>query len=103
MAVKLNNSDDYEALGSNLFITMNTIKLSKEFTPKAFQAKVEELLEEKVCETQEEAEKLVESMEFELELYYEKGTGLFAVESEAVESGTIYSPYTAELCEENEL
>ena len=103
MAVKLNNSDDYEALGADLFITMNTIKLSKELTPKAFQAKVEELLEEKVCETQEEAEKLVESMEFELELYYEKGTGLFAVESEAVESGTIYSPYTAELCEENEL
>ena len=103
MAGKLNNSDDYEALGADLFITMNTIKLSKELTPKAFQAKVEELLEEKVCETQEEAEKLVESMEFELELYYEKGTGLFAVESEAVESGTIYSPYTAELCEENEL
>jgi hypothetical protein len=41
-------------------------------------------------------------MEFELEIYYEKGTGLFAVESEAVESGTIYSPYTAELCEDCE-
>lgn len=38
-------------------------------------------------------------MEIELEIYYEKGTGLFAVESEAVESGTIYSPYTAEVCE----
>ena len=95
MAVKLNNSDEYEHLCN--------VKLTKEKFPKAFQAKVEELLEEKVCETQEEAEKLVESMEFELELYYEKGTGLFAVESEAVESGTIYSPYTAELCEENEL
>lgn len=100
MAVKLNNSDEYESLGVDLFTSKNTIKLSKELTPKAFQAKVEELLEEDVCGTVEEAEKLVNSMVFELELYYEKGTGLFAVESEAVESGTIYSPYTAELCEE---
>lgn len=90
--VKLNNSDDYESLG--------VIKLSKEKFPKAFQAKVEELLEEDVCATKEEAEKLVSDMEFELELYYEKGTGLFAVECGAVESGTIYSPYTAELCED---
>jgi hypothetical protein len=42
-------------------------------------------------------------MEIELEIYYEKGTGLFAVESETVESGTIYSPYTGELCEEPKL
>ena len=90
--VKLNNSDEYESIG--------TIKLSKEKFPKAFQAKVEELLEEKVCETVEEAERIIKDMEFELEIYYEKGTGLFAVESEAVESGTIYSPYTAELCED---
>jgi hypothetical protein len=92
MAVKLNNSDEYESLPK--------IKLSKEKYPKAFNAKVEELLEEKVCATRDEAEKLVSDMEFELEIYYEKGTGLFAVESEAVESGTIYSPYTAELCED---
>lgn len=95
MAVKLNNSEEYEALGK--------IKLSKEKFPKAFQAKVEELIEEGVCSTQEEAEKIVNDIEFELEIYYEKGTGLFAVESEAVESGTIYSPYTAELCEDSEL
>lgn len=92
MAVKLNNSDEYEAL--------DVIKLTKDRFPKAFQAKVEELLEEGVCETQEEAESMIGDMGFELEVYYEKGTGLFAVESEAVESGTIYSPYTAELCEE---
>ena len=89
--VKLNNSDEYEAL--------DTIKLTKEKFPKAFKAKVEELLEEGVCKTEEEAEKIVNDMEFELEIYYEKGTGLFAVESEAVESGTIYSPYSRELCE----
>ena len=92
MAVKLNNSDEYESLPK--------IKLSKEKYPKAFNAKVEELLEENVCGTVEEAEQLVSNMVFELEIYYEKGTGLFAVESAAVESGTIYSPYTAELCED---
>ena len=94
MAVKLNNSDEYESIG--------TFKLTKEKTPKAFAAKVEELIEEGVCQTEEEAETLIKDMEFELEIYYEKGTGLFAVESEAVESGTIYSPYTAELCEDVE-
>ena len=41
-------------------------------------------------------------IEIELELYYEKEYGLFAVESGAVESGTIYSPYSAELCDECE-
>lgn len=89
--IKLNNTDEYESLG--------VIKLTKERFPKAFTAKVEELLEEEACSTQEEAESLVRDIEFELEIYYEKGAGLFAVESEAVESGTIYSPYTAELCE----
>ena len=89
--VKLNNSDEYESIGK--------FKLTEEKTPKAFKAKVEELVEE--CGmTEEQAKALVKDMEFELEIYYEKGTGLFAVESDAVESGTIYSPYTAELCED---
>lgn len=90
--VKLNNSDNYESIGK--------FKLSEDKTPIAFKAKVEELIEEGVCHSEEEAKALVNDMEIELEIYYEKGTGLFAVESEAVESGTIYSPYTAELCED---
>ena len=91
--VKLNNSDEYESIGK--------FKLSEEKFPKAYKAKVEELIEE--CGmTEEQAKALVNDMEFELEVYYEKGTGLFAVESEAVESGTIYSPYTAELCEDSD-
>lgn len=93
MAVKLNNSDNYESIG--------VIKLTKEKFPIAFEEKVQELLEEGCAETREEAENLVNDMEIELEIYYERGTGLFAVESDAVESGTIYSPYTAELCEED--
>ena len=39
-------------------------------------------------------------MEIELEVYYEVGYGLFAVEADAVESADIYSPYSGELCEE---
>ena len=46
--IKLNNTDEYESLG--------VIKLTKERFPKAFAAKVEELLEEEACSTQEEAE-----------------------------------------------
>ena len=88
MAFKLNNVNDYEPLCS--------VKLTKEKFPKAYAAKVEELIEEGMCETKEEAESMIKDMEIELELYYEKGHGLFAVESEAVDSGTIFSPYSGE-------
>jgi hypothetical protein len=70
--------------------------LTKEKFPKAFAAKVDELIEEGVCATKEEAESVIADMEIELELYYEKGYGLFAVESEAVNSGTVFSPYSGE-------
>ena len=46
--VKLNNTDEYKSLG--------VIKLTKEQFPNAFAAKMEELLEEEVCSTQEESE-----------------------------------------------
>ena len=46
--VKLNNTDEYKSLG--------VIKLTKERFQNAFAAKVEELLEEEVCSTKEEAE-----------------------------------------------
>jgi len=85
---KLNNADNYEALAP--------FKLTKEQFPIAWNAKVEELMEE--CNmTREEAEDVVKDITFELEIYYEKGTGLFAVESEAVESGFIASPYTQDV------
>lgn len=89
--VKLNNANEYESLGR--------FRLTRGTFPKAFAAKVEELIDEGVCGTVEEAETIVSNMEFELEVYYEKGSGLFAVESEAVECGTIFSPYSGELCE----
>ena len=86
--LKLNNSEHYESLGN--------FHLSKEKYPIAYNAKVEELMEE--CDMKrKDAEFAVDDMEFELEIYYEKGIGLFAVETEAVDShATIYSPYTKE-------
>lgn len=84
---KLNNSDNYEHLCN--------VVLTKDKFPIAFENKVQELMVE--CGyTREQAEESIPNMEIELEIYYEQGTGLFAVESGAVESGTIYSPYTKE-------
>ena len=91
--LRLNNSDDYEFLCN--------VTLTKEKFPIAFENKVQELLEEGVCSTREDAERTVEYMSIELELYYHKGYGLFAVDSEAVASGTIYSPYSGELYEDS--
>ena len=92
--VKLNNSDNYEHLCN--------VKLTKEKFPIAFEHKVHELMTE--CrETRENAEHMVSDMEIELELYYEEGTGLFAVESDAVDCSRIYSPYTGEVSEETEV
>ena len=90
--MKLNNAENYEHLCN--------VKLTKEQYPIAFENKVSELMEQGLFSTREEAEKAVTEMEIELELYYHKDYGLFAVESEAVEGGTIYSPYSGELCEE---
>ena len=84
----LNNSDDYEPI---------TIYLDEVKTPIAFQNKLDELMEDGAFESEEEAKNFIRTAPFEMELYYEKGYGLFAVESAAVESGTIYSPYSAEL------
>ena len=61
-----------------------------------------ELLEEKAFKTREEAEKWLSQTPIELEIYYEKGAGLFGVEAEALESAsnTICSPYSKESFED---
>ncbi|WP_368336984.1 hypothetical protein [Parabacteroides merdae] len=87
--LKLNNSNSYEGL----YVT-----LDKRQTPIAFEAKVNELVNTGEW-TRKEAEEYVSWNPILMELYYETGTGLFAVESAAVESGTIYSPYTKQLLE----
>lgn len=86
--MRLNSADSYEPI---------TIILTKENTPIAYNNKIEELVEFGAYSSKEEAEADNKSITIECEIYYENG--LFAVESDAVESGTIYSPYSGELCE----
>lgn len=70
------------------------VRLSVAAYPKAYNTKVEELLKEGAFPTEAEARTWLRQTPITLELIYEKGHGLFAVESEAVESGGIVSPYT---------
>ena len=92
--VQLNNSDNYEHLCN--------VVLTKDKFPIAYENKVQELMDD--CDmSREEAENAIKDMKIELELYYEVGYGLFAIESDAVECCTIYSPYSGELSKKPEL
>lgn len=89
--VKLNSAENYEPI---------QIEITKEKYPICYNNKIEELVEQGAYPTKEEAEAKNHKFYMDCELYYHKGFGLFAVEEGAVESGTIYSPYNGELCEE---
>jgi hypothetical protein len=71
------------------------VKLDRNKTPISFKHKVDELMEQGAFDTREEAESWVEETPIVLEMMYEKHSGLFAVESESIESG-VFSPYTRE-------
>lgn len=86
--MKQNSAENYEPV--NVFLTPDK-------TPIAYQNKVQCLMLSGM--TGAEARKLALEP-IELELYYEVGRGLFAVESEAVESCGIRSPYSGEPLEE---
>ena len=73
-----------------------SVKLSKERTPIAYQKKLDELIEQGAFETVDEAEAWLNGADFDLELYYQKECGLFAVDPEAVACSTCYSPYTGD-------
>ena len=91
MAIKINEPNHEEVI---------EVRLSREKTPKAFKEKLEELMEEGAFNTEKEAIEWIEKTPFVMEIYYERGSGLFLVESETLESGDIVSPYTKELLEE---
>ena len=94
MAVKLNNAENSEYI---------EITISKEQYPIAYRNKIEELVEQGCYPTIHDAEKDNPTFEMDCELYYDKDSGLFAVECGAVEAGTIYSPYSGELCDDAEV
>lgn len=88
MAVKVNHPDDCETID---------ITIRKSRYPILFKNKVQELVED--CGmSQEEAETEVEGMTITLELMYEQSSGLFGIESDAVEScaSNLFSPYSGE-------
>lgn len=63
--------------------------------PVAMKNKLDELMEEGAFDSREEAERYLRQTPIVLEVYYEKGQGLFAVESDALDGGAdICSPYT---------
>ena len=68
--------------------------------PLAYKEKVDELMEQGAFNTREEAERWVRTTPIELELYYEKHSGLFAVESESLECSGIKSPYSGDELED---
>lgn len=72
------------------------ILLSDTSFPKAFQAKLDELMEQNAFPSKEEAIRYLRTTPIVLELYYEKDNGLFAVETDALDAcpEDIKSPYT---------
>lgn len=72
------------------------VLLTRRTFPIAFQNKLNELMEQGAFDNEEDATKWIESNPIVLEIMYEKHSGLFAVETEAIESGGIISPYSGE-------
>ena len=77
------------------------VRLTRDKFPIAFQNKLNELMEQGAFNNEEEATRWIESNPIVLEIMYEKNWGLFAVESEAIESGGIVSPYSGEEIEDD--
>ena len=88
MNARINKAEDCEPID---------IYLTEDKFPIAYKKKLEELIEEGMEEY--EARAFIRECPIELELIYHKGLGLFAVESEAVECTTIYSPYDGSVCD----
>ena len=75
-----------------------TMVLQRDKFPKVYATKREELIEEGLSE--EQADEVLSCIAFEMEFYYSKHNGLFAVEAEAVASGKIADPYTQIPCKD---
>jgi hypothetical protein len=73
-----------------------SVLLTRRTFPIAFQNKLKEIMELGTFDNEEEATRWIESTPIILEIMYEKHAGLFAVESEAIESCYLMSPYSGE-------
>ena len=85
--IKVNPAEEYESI---------MITLDEKKYPIAHKMKLEELMEQGAFPSEEEAKEWINTTPIELEFYYEKHSGLFAVEAGAVEDipHTLCSPYT---------
>lgn len=86
-----------QAYSADEFESINVV-VTKDRYPIVYRRKIEEFVENGAYETIEDAEIDNPRIEIELELYYDKGWGLYGVESEAVSSSaeSICSPYSGE-------
>lgn len=73
------------------------IYLDENQHPTAFKTKLKELIESGM--TEKEAREFIRTTPFVMELYYAPFQGLFAIESEALESITAYNPYDGDRME----
>jgi len=73
------------------------VTLDPEKTPIAYEQRVQSLM---TAGLDRPASEVMALEPIELELYYDINAGLFAVEAEAVEAGTIYNPYSKELLDD---
>jgi len=88
-----NNEDEVIVAGDEETMESIEVSLTKERTPRAFENRVQCLMISGM--SREDAEKAAYEP-IELELFYEIGYGLFAVDSMATESyGACHSPYTS--------
>jgi hypothetical protein len=89
---KLNSPDKYDSI---------TVLLNEIDHPTAFANSVKNLMLAGCSE--EDAREQTATLSIELELYFEVGYGLMAVQSDAVEGGAnIFSPYTTEQYEDSD-
>ena len=77
-------------------IETNEVTLTEDKYPIAYKNKLDELMEQGAFPSRKEAIRWLSKTPIVLELYYEKHSGLFAVESEACESSHLFSPYSME-------
>lgn len=94
MTLTLNSADEYDSI---------SLIVSPHIHSTAWQAWKNDLVENNKW-TEEEADtymrEIMANDGIEMEVYYEPGCGFMLVEAEAVESSTIYSPYTGEMYDE---
>ena len=98
--IRIHGENDVEVVADGIRISGGEcgFYLSEEYHPKAYKSMMEDLIEGGM--TVGEAKRRIAETPIDLEIYYEKGHGLFAVDCSVVERGdNIMSPYTGNMLE----